>query len=243
MGKILPADGSNCHRESKVLGSYHLMNNGTLDLNSRNLPRIDDVDRKIIGELTEDGRVSFAELGRRVSLSSPAVAERVQRLERAGVITGYRAEIDPRALGYQLTAIVRIKPAPGQLPRIPELAAQIPEVGECHRITGEDCFYLKGAPSLDRRAQRPPRPLPGLRRDHDVPRQRFAHPSARPAAPGPRRRRLTPNAHRAIKTTDRRGANHRGRAPAPGRVDALRDRHGVERRPGPRQHRVLRVES
>jgi Lrp/AsnC family leucine-responsive transcriptional regulator len=143
MGKILPADGSNCHRESKVLGSYHLMSNGTSNRNPRNLPRIDDVDRKIIGELTEDGRVSFAELGRRVSLSSPAVAERVQRLERAGVITGYRAEIDPRALGYQLTAIVRIKPAPGQLPRIPELAAQIPEVGECHRITGEDCFYLK----------------------------------------------------------------------------------------------------
>ena len=63
--------------------------------------------------------------------------------ERAGVITGYRAEIDPRALGYQLTAIVRIKPGPGQLQRIPELALEIPEVGECHRITGEDCFFLK----------------------------------------------------------------------------------------------------
>jgi Lrp/AsnC family leucine-responsive transcriptional regulator len=107
------------------------------------LPKLDATDRKIIGELTSDGRVSLAELGRRVSLSSPAVAERVQRLERAGVITGYRAEIDPRALGYQLTAIVRVKPAPGQLPRIPELAAEIEQVGECHRITGEDCFYLK----------------------------------------------------------------------------------------------------
>jgi hypothetical protein len=61
----------------------------------------------------------------------------------AGVITGYRAEIDPRRLGYDLTAIVRIKPAPGQLSRIPELAAEISEVGECHRITGEDCFFLK----------------------------------------------------------------------------------------------------
>jgi Lrp/AsnC family transcriptional regulator, leucine-responsive regulatory protein len=71
------------------------------------------------------------------------MAERVQRLERTGVITGYRAEIDPRALGYELTAVVRIKPAPGQLPRIPELALEIPEVGECHRITGEDCFFLK----------------------------------------------------------------------------------------------------
>ena len=108
-----------------------------------NLRKIDQTDRKIIGELTTDGRISLAELGRRVNLSSPAVAERVQRLERAGVITGYRAEVDPRALGYQLTAIVRIKPATGQLPRIPELALEIPEVGECHRITGEDCFFLK----------------------------------------------------------------------------------------------------
>ena len=108
-----------------------------------NIRKIDQTDRKIIGELTTDGRVSLAELGRRVNLSPPAVAERVQRLERAGIITGYRAELDPRALGYQLTAIVRIKPAPGRLPRIPELALEIPEVGECHRITGEDCFFLK----------------------------------------------------------------------------------------------------
>src|SRR5213593_5256825 len=119
------------------------MKNGLRRANGVNLPRLDATDRKIIGELTSDGRVSFAELGRRVSLSSPAVAERVQRLERAGVITGYRAEIDPRALGYQLTAIVRIKPAPGQLQRIPELALEVPEVSECHRITGEDCFFLK----------------------------------------------------------------------------------------------------
>jgi Lrp/AsnC family leucine-responsive transcriptional regulator len=119
------------------------MKNGLRTVNGVNLPRLDPTDRKIIGELTSDGRVSLAELGRRVNLSSPAVAERVQRLERAGVITGYRAEIDPRTLGYQLTAIVRIKPAPGQLPRIPELAAEIPQISECHRITGEDCFYIK----------------------------------------------------------------------------------------------------
>jgi len=61
---------------------------------------IDETDRRIIGELLDDGRLSFAELGRRVSLSPPAVAERVGRLERDGVITGYRAEVDPRALGY-----------------------------------------------------------------------------------------------------------------------------------------------
>ena len=111
--------------------------------NAVNLRKIDATDRKIIGELTTDGRVSLTELGRRVNLSPPAVADRVQRLERAGVITGYRAELDPRALGYQLTANVRIKAAPGRLPRIPELALEIPEVSECHRITGEDCFFLK----------------------------------------------------------------------------------------------------
>jgi Lrp/AsnC family transcriptional regulator, leucine-responsive regulatory protein len=119
------------------------MNEGLSTQGGGDLPRLDGTDRRIIGELLSDGRVSLAELGRRVNLSAPAVAERVQRLERAQVITGYRAEIDPRRLGYQLTAIVRIKPAPRQLPRIAELAAEIPEVAECHRITGEDCFFLK----------------------------------------------------------------------------------------------------
>jgi Lrp/AsnC family transcriptional regulator, leucine-responsive regulatory protein len=122
---------------------YLARTDGNVSTNANNLRKIDATDRKIIGELTTDGRVSVAELGRRVNLSPPAVAERVQRLERAGVITGYRAELDPRALGYQLTAIVRIKPAPGRLPRIPELSLEIPEVSECHRITGEDCFFLK----------------------------------------------------------------------------------------------------
>jgi Lrp/AsnC family leucine-responsive transcriptional regulator len=115
------------------------MENGS----AADLPQLDATDSRIIGELIVDGRVSLAELGRRVSMSPPAVAERVRRLERAGVITGYRADVDPRRLGYPLTAIVRVRPSPGQLPRIPELAAEIPQVGECHRITGEDCFYLK----------------------------------------------------------------------------------------------------
>jgi Lrp/AsnC family leucine-responsive transcriptional regulator len=119
------------------------VNNGIARTQPAHGLKIDETDRRIIGELISDGRVSFAELGRRVNLSPPAVAERVQRLERAGVITGYRAEIDPRAVGYPLTAIVRVKPAARQLPRIAELAAEIPEVGECHRITGEDCFILK----------------------------------------------------------------------------------------------------
>jgi Lrp/AsnC family transcriptional regulator, leucine-responsive regulatory protein len=104
---------------------------------------LDAVDRQIVAELAQDGRISFAELGRRVSLSSPAVTERVRRLEQLGVITGYRAEIDPRALGYSLTAIVRVKPAARQLTKIAEIAAAIPQIEECLRITGEDCFYMK----------------------------------------------------------------------------------------------------
>ena len=64
------------------------------------------------------------------------------RLERDGVITGYRAEIDPRALGYQLAAVVRVKPAPAQIRKVPELAEAIPQVVERHRVTGEDCFHM-----------------------------------------------------------------------------------------------------
>lgn len=104
---------------------------------------LDETDRRIISELARDGRISFAELGRRANLSAPAVTERVRRLEQTGVITGYRAEIDPRAVGYPLTAIVRVKPAVRQLSKVAELAAEIPEVEECLRITGEDCFYVK----------------------------------------------------------------------------------------------------
>ncbi len=74
---------------------------------------------------------------------SPAVTERVRRLEESGVIRGYRLDIDPAALGLPIAAYIRIRPKAGQLPRIAELAQQIPEVVECHRVTGEDCFILK----------------------------------------------------------------------------------------------------
>ena len=103
----------------------------------------DGTNRRILAELQGDGRLSLAELGRRVGLSPPAVAERVQRLERDGVITGYHATVDPRALGYALTTVIRIRPAPRQIPKVAELARATPEVVECHRITGEDCFFMK----------------------------------------------------------------------------------------------------
>jgi len=104
---------------------------------------LDEVNLRILKELQGNGRLGMAELGRRVSMSPPAVAERVQRLERAGIIAGYSADIDARALGYPVSAIVRIRPAPGQLRRIPEVARETAEVGECYRITGEDCYLMR----------------------------------------------------------------------------------------------------
>ncbi len=104
---------------------------------------LDEVNLRVLQELQSDGRIGMAELGRRIGMSAPAVAERVQRLERAGVIAGYRAEIDPSALGFPVSAVVRIRPSPGQLQRIPEIARETAEVGECHRITGEDCYLLR----------------------------------------------------------------------------------------------------
>jgi len=114
----------------------------------------DPVNLRILQELQQNPRLSMTDLGRRVGLSSPAVTERVRRLEEKGVIQGYRLELNPAALGLPLTAIIRIRPSPGQLPNIMELARQIPEIVECHRVTGEDCFilkvYLPGLDQLDR---------------------------------------------------------------------------------------------
>src|ERR671926_1259051 len=83
---------------------------------------LDATNLRLLAELQADARLSVAELGRRVGLSPPAVAERLGRLERDGVITGYRAEVDPRALGLALSAVIRIRPAPGQLANVAELA-------------------------------------------------------------------------------------------------------------------------
>ena len=104
---------------------------------------LDETNLALLSELQRDARLTLAELGRRVGLSSPAVAERLQRLEETGVIGGYRAIVDPRAVGYALGAVLRIRPAPRQIPKVAEVAERTPEVVECHRITGEDCFFMK----------------------------------------------------------------------------------------------------
>jgi Lrp/AsnC family transcriptional regulator, leucine-responsive regulatory protein len=104
---------------------------------------VDETNGKLLVELQRDARLSLAELGRRVGLSPPAVAERLQRLEEAKVITGYRVDIDPRALGYALAAVIRIRPDARQLPKVAQVARDTPEVVECHRITGDDCYFMK----------------------------------------------------------------------------------------------------
>jgi Lrp/AsnC family leucine-responsive transcriptional regulator len=104
---------------------------------------LDEINLRLLAELQHDARVSQAELGRRVGLSAPAVAERLSRLEREHVITAYRADVDPRALGYALAAVLRMRPAPRQIPKVADVARNTPEVVECHRVTGEDCFYMK----------------------------------------------------------------------------------------------------
>ncbi len=104
---------------------------------------LDTVNRRLLAHLQQDPRLTMSALARLVGMSSPAVTERVQRLERAGVIRGYRLDVDPAALGLPVTAWVRVRPGPRQLTKIAELAAGLPNVSECHRITGEDCFLIK----------------------------------------------------------------------------------------------------
>lgn len=122
----------------------------TMDLQVSGLVR-DPRNADLLRLLREDSRMGISELARRVGMSAPAVRERVLRLREAGVISGYRVDLDPAALGYTVCAFVRVRPAPGQLPKIAELARRVPEVVECYRITGDDCFVMKiYLPSLDR---------------------------------------------------------------------------------------------
>jgi Lrp/AsnC family leucine-responsive transcriptional regulator len=104
--------------------------------------RLDATNRRLLAELQADARLSLAELGRRVGLSSPAVAERLQRLEDDEVILGYHARLNPRAVGFALSAVIRIRPAPRELHEVAALARSTPEVVECRRITGDDCYIM-----------------------------------------------------------------------------------------------------
>jgi Lrp/AsnC family leucine-responsive transcriptional regulator len=104
---------------------------------------MDGVNWRILMLLQENARTSFSEIGRQVGLTPTAVAERVRRLEDAGVIRGYRVAVSPEALGYAITAFVRVVVRPGMSPQVARLCEDMPEVLECHRVTGEEALLVK----------------------------------------------------------------------------------------------------
>jgi Lrp/AsnC family transcriptional regulator, leucine-responsive regulatory protein len=104
-------------------------------------PKIDLFDQKILQILQTDARISHAEIGRQVHLSQPAVSERIKRLESSNVIRGYRADINPKALGYQITAMIRLSTQQGR--PYAQFAADCPEIIDCYTVTGEDGAVMR----------------------------------------------------------------------------------------------------
>jgi Lrp/AsnC family transcriptional regulator, leucine-responsive regulatory protein len=104
---------------------------------------IDAIDVRLLNALADNARVSIADLARLVRLSAPTVGERMKRLEEAGVVKGYTLDIDPRTLGLPIAAWLRIRPLPGQLPKVVDILRGLPSIVECDRITGEDCFIAR----------------------------------------------------------------------------------------------------
>ncbi|MDQ1084357.1 MULTISPECIES: Lrp/AsnC family transcriptional regulator [Microbacterium] len=103
---------------------------------------LDNTDRRILELLQADGRLTGAEVGRRVGLSQPAASARILRLERSGVIAGYRAVVDPAAVGLAIHAVIRLRTTHAQLAPVRELAGRLPEVTSALRVTGEDCLIF-----------------------------------------------------------------------------------------------------
>ena len=104
---------------------------------------LDSVGWKMLTELQKDARISFAELGRRVGLSTPAAAQRVRRMEDEGIIRAYRADISPLQVGLPITAFIRMSIVGDVLPRLTAQIRSMTEVVECHRGTGADSFIMK----------------------------------------------------------------------------------------------------
>lgn len=104
---------------------------------------IDAVDRRVLEILSTQGRLSMRELARQIGFSAPSTSERVKRLEDEGVIEGYSAEINPKAMGLALSVYIRLRPMPGEVARVAKLLAASPEIVESDRVTGDDCFVAK----------------------------------------------------------------------------------------------------
>lgn len=106
-------------------------------------PILDPTDVAIIETLQDDGRISVSELGRKVGLSQPATSERLKRLEERGIIKAYRAVIDPAAVGLHMMAVIRLRTTHEHIKACLKQFAEMPEIIEVLRLTGEDCFHLK----------------------------------------------------------------------------------------------------
>jgi Lrp/AsnC family leucine-responsive transcriptional regulator len=105
---------------------------------------LDSTGWQILQELQQNGRISYSELGQRIGLSAPAIADRIRRMEEAGIISGYRAEVDMSKLGLAVMAIIRLSSMPGQsCSRVALHVSEIPEVLECYRVTGNDSVVVK----------------------------------------------------------------------------------------------------
>lgn len=104
---------------------------------------IDEIDQKIIEALAANARLSIKELAQQAGLSSPSASERLRRLEERGVIDRFTVDLDLRAIGYPLQAIVRIRPLPGKLHIVQRLIEDIPQITECDKVTGDDCFVAR----------------------------------------------------------------------------------------------------
>jgi Lrp/AsnC family transcriptional regulator, leucine-responsive regulatory protein len=104
---------------------------------------LDQIDAELLTTLATDGRITIADLARKVGMSPPSIAERIKRLEEAQVILGYGARINPVALGLPLAVHIRVRPMPGMLGKLAALLNKLPAIVECDRITGDDCFVAR----------------------------------------------------------------------------------------------------
>lgn len=104
---------------------------------------LDSTGWKILRMLQDNARLSFAEVGRQVGLSLPAVSERVRRMEDVGIIRGYRADVDPAKIGLPLTVFIRLTTSPHHYPKVRSLVQERSGILECHHVTGSDSFILK----------------------------------------------------------------------------------------------------
>ncbi|MFD2261362.1 Lrp/AsnC family transcriptional regulator [Lacibacterium aquatile] len=102
---------------------------------------LDEIDARLLAALEQDARQPISELARLVGLSAPSVSERIRKLQESGIIRSFTVDIDTKALGYPIGAMVRVRPLPGKIHLVEKLIQEIPQFIECYKLTGEDAFF------------------------------------------------------------------------------------------------------